>query len=83
MNSNIHGLTSAITLGHNICLNILHFIIKHNIVFGNKNKIWKINIFWYTFGIHKIMKSNIFFRPEEAMLETGKSLSTKSKLVLF
>ena len=34
------------------------------------------------FGIHKIMKSNIFFRPEEAMLETGKSLSTKSKLVL-
>ena len=29
------------------------------------------------------MKSNIFFRPEEAMLETGKSLSTKSKVVLF
>ena len=29
------------------------------------------------------MKSNIFFRPEEAMLETGESLSTKSKLVLF
>ena len=29
------------------------------------------------------MKSNIFFRPEEAMLETGKSLSTELKLVLF
>ena len=29
------------------------------------------------------MKRNIFFRPEEAMLETGESLSTKSKLVLF
>ena len=29
------------------------------------------------------MKSNIFFRPEEAMLETDKSLSTESKLVLF
>ena len=29
------------------------------------------------------MKSNIFFRLEEAMLETGKSLSTKSKLVLL
>ena len=26
------------------------------------------------------MKSNIFFRPEEAILETGKSLSTKSKI---
>ena len=63
MKSNIHGLASAITLGYNICLNILHYIIKYNIVFGNKNKIWtivkvqdwsivlwnKINIFWYTF----------------------------------
>ena len=29
------------------------------------------------------MKSNIFFRPAEAMLETGESLSTKSKLILF
>ena len=29
------------------------------------------------------MRSDIFFRPEEAMLETGKSLSTESKLVLF
>ena len=29
------------------------------------------------------MKSNIFFSPEEAMLGTGESLSTKSKLVLF
>ena len=29
------------------------------------------------------MRSNIFFRPEEAMLETGKILSTESKLVLF
>ena len=29
------------------------------------------------------MRSNIFFRPEEAMLETGESLSTELKLVLF
>ena len=29
------------------------------------------------------MKSNILFRSEEAMLETGESMSTKSKLVLF
>ena len=34
-------------------------------------------------SVYKIMRSNIYFRPEEAMLETGKSLSTESKLVLF
>ena len=78
MNLNIHGLTSVITLGYNICLNILHSIIKYNIVFDNKNKIERETFSDTPFCIHKIMKSNIFFRPEEAMLETGKSLSTKS-----
>ena len=29
------------------------------------------------------MKSNIFFRPEEAMLETGKSLSTELNELCF
>ena len=33
--------------------------------------------------VYKIIKSNIFFRPEEAMLETGESLSSKSNIVLF
>ena len=33
------ALTSAITLGNNICLNILHATTKHNIEFGDKNKI--------------------------------------------
>ena len=28
----------AITLGNNICLDILHSIIKHDIEFSNKNK---------------------------------------------
>ena len=39
------ALTSAIILGNNICLDTLHVIIKHNVEFGYKNKIWKINIF--------------------------------------
>ena len=33
------ALTSATTIGNNICPGILHAIIKHNIEFGNKNKI--------------------------------------------
>ena len=33
------ALTSATNLGNSIYLGILHAIIKHNIEFGNKNKI--------------------------------------------
>ena len=40
-------------------------------------------IILYIIILNKIIRSNIFFRPEEAMLETGESLSTESKLVLF
>ena len=33
--------------------------------------------------VYKIMRSNIFFRREEPMSETGESFSTESKLILF
>ena len=53
------------------------------LVFGvKKNKITGYTFSDTHLSAYKIMKSNIFFRPEEAMLETGKSLSSKSKLVL-
>ena len=53
---------------------ILNLVSKKN---------YKMNISDTLLSVYKIMRSNIFFRPEEAMLETGKSLSTESKLVMF
>ena len=41
-----------------------------------------IILFFYT-KINVLFCKYAFFRPEEAMLETGKRLSTESKLVLF
>ena len=58
----------------------LYNIILH---FATKTKNNRITFSDTLFGQHKIMKSKIFFRPEEAMLETGESLSTKSKIVLL
>ena len=40
-------------------------------------------IFYTPLCLYKIVKTNIFFRPEEAMLQTGKSLSLELKIVLF
>ena len=48
-----------------------------------KNKIIRLTFSDTLLNVYKIMWSNIIFRPEEAMLETGKSLSTELKLVLF
>ena len=53
------------------------------LVLESKNKITGHTFSDTLQSVYKFMKSNIFFRPEEAMLETGKSLSSKSKLVLF
>ena len=49
----------------------------------SKNKIPGYTFSDTLLSVYKIMKSNIFFRPEEAMLKTGESLSSTSKLVLF
>ena len=53
------------------------------LVLVSKNKITGSTFSDTVLSVYKIMKSKIFFRPEEAMLETGESLSSKSKLVLF
>ena len=55
----------------------------YNIILHLATKFYRLTFSDTLFGQYKIMKSNIFFRPEEAMLETGKSLSTKSKFVLL
>ena len=51
------------------------------LVLVSKNKIAGYTYSDTLLSVYKIMKSNIFFRPEEAMVETGKNLSSKSKLV--
>ena len=74
------ALTSAITNRqqhlprHIIC----HYIILY-CIWQQKYKICRLTFSDTLFGQYKIMKSSIFFRLEESMLETGKSLSTKSK----